>query len=391
MRKIVLGVTGSIAAYKTLEIVRKLKKCGEEVVCVFTLEATKFVTELSFSTLSNNPVVTDFFKFEEQPVHVNLAASDVVLVAPCTYNFIGKIAAGIADDPLSCIIAATNSPVIFAPCMDTGMWENPILQENINKLRNLGYHFIEPDVGELASLKIGKGRFPEPDFIIEKVYEILKPRGELRNKKIVITAGRTEEYIDAVRCITNRSSGRMGYALASEAQLRGGQVTLISGPSSLDPPAGVEFVRVKTTMELEREVLARLSGADVLIMAAAVANYTPKEYFEKKLKDSQIVIQFKRTADILKLARRRYRKLFIVGFSLEAENHVRRAKEKLKDKTLDVIISNDVVSLDSLETKVTLIDKSFKIKRLPLLSKSEAAKQIMDYLVEKVNSKGCSK
>lgn len=388
MKKIVLGVTGSIADYKSLEIVRGFKKKGEDVVCVLTKEATEFVTPLSFSTLSGNPVVTEFFKpYVGTPLHLELAETNLILVAPATYNFIGKIASGIADDPLSCAIASSHSPVIFVPCMDTHMWENRLLHENINKLKSVGYYFIEPEVGELSTLKIGKGRFPEPELIVKEAYRIMRQVEAihdlpLRGKKILVTAGRTEEDLDPVRCITNKSSGRMGYAIAEEAQMQGGDVTLISGLSTITPPQGIELIKVRTTSELADAVLSRVHDSDILIMAAAVADYVPAHYSNKKIKDDSMEVKFKRTEDILKLTRRKKKGLFIVGFSLETDNHIENAKKKLKSKSLDLIATNDVASVGSTESSVTLIDKNLKTKRLPQLPKSEVAKQIINWIIK---------
>lgn len=381
MKKIVLGVTGSIAAYKTLEIVRKFKKNGEYVVCVLTKEATEFVTPLSFSTLSGNEVITDLFGSRKTPLHVELAVCDLILVAPATYNFIGKIASGIADDPLSCTIAASHSSVVFVPCMETNMWENKVLQSNINKLKSVGYYFIEPEVGELSTLKIGKGKFPEPDLIISEAYRIINSDNGLIGKKIIITAGRTEEDLDPVRCITNKSSGRMGYAIAKEARLRGGKVTLISGSSTIAPPYGVELVPVRTTAELSNEVLARIGDADILIMAAAVADYTPVKCFNKKLKAKSMEVKFIRTEDILKLVRTKKKDLFIVGFSLDTDNIIKNAKAKLKTKSLDLIVANDVSALGADEARVTLIDNNLTATPLPLLPKFQIAKELINRII----------
>ena len=227
MQRIILGITGGIASYKTLEVLRGLKKSGRDVVCVLTENATKFVAPLSFSTLSGNKVITDLFASVvhhdlhhgvEKPLHIDLAKSDLILVAPATYNFIGKVASGIADDALSCIIAAADCHVVFVPSMNTKMWENPILSQNIRKLKNLGYYFIEPETGELACEDIGKGRFPAPEYIVERVLSILDSSSILQGKKVIVTAGRTESYIDPVRCLSNKSSGKMGYELARKAR-----------------------------------------------------------------------------------------------------------------------------------------------------------------------------
>lgn len=387
MKKIVLGVTGSIAAYKALEIVRNFKKAGEDVVCVLTKEAIEFVTPLSFSTLSGNEVLTELFGQRKTPVHIELADCNLILVAPATYNFIGKVANGIADDLLSCVIAASRSPVIFAPCMDTNMWENKLLQDNVSELKSVGYHFIDPEVGKLSTLKIGKGRFPEPELIVKECYRIMKQakmesHSPLRGKKIIVTAGRTEEKLDPIRCITNRSSGRMGYAIAEEVQMRGGNVTLISGLSTIPAPYGIELVEVRTTSELADEVLSRVTDADVLIMVAAVADYTPARYSSKKIKDKFMEVKFKRTQNILKLVRNKKKDLFIVGFSLETDNLIKNAKAKLKDKLLDLMVANDVSALESEKASVTLIDKVGTLQELSLLPKDEIAKQIINWIAK---------
>jgi phosphopantothenoylcysteine decarboxylase/phosphopantothenate--cysteine ligase len=382
MRKIVLGVTGSIAAYKSLEIVRKFRKAGEDVVCVLTKGATEFVTPLSFSTLSNNDVVVGLFEPRRAPIHISLAECDLILVVPATYNFIGKIASGIADDPLSCAIAASSSPVVFAPCMETRMWGNELFQQNVSKLKSMGYEFIDPEVGELSTLKIGKGRFPEPDLIVAESYRFMNRDRKLDGKKVVVTAGRTEEDLDPVRCVTNRSSGIMGYEIAREARLCGADVTLISGPSAAKPPSGIKLIGVRTASELADEVLSSVSDSDILVMAAAVANYAPTGYCDSKIKTDHLTVEFRRTQDILKLVRAKRKKAFVVGFCLETEDHVKRASVKLEEKSLDLIATNDVSTLSSSEARFTLINKKLKTKELPLLPKSEAAKEIVDWIAE---------
>ncbi len=388
MKRIILGITGSIAAYKAIEILREFKKGGEDVICVLTSEATKFVTPFSLSTLSGNSVITGLFEPRNTPIHINLAASDVILVAPCTYNFIGKVASGIADDTLSSVISATTAPVVFVPSMHTNMWENKILQENIKKLKKLGYYFMQPETGRLSTGKVGKGRFPDSDSIVKKVYQIINQNAKtdlsLQGKRIIVTAGGTQEDLDPVRCITNKSSGRMGYEIARESIAQGGDVVLISGHTEIEPPKGVELIKVRTTEELANEVLTQASNAHILIGTAAVADYTPVNYENNKIKADKLTIKFKKTQNILKLVRKKYKKLFIVGFALETDNLVDRAKAKLKEKSLDLIIANSVSSLGGLNTQVTLIDKNSKAKKLPVLPKSEAAKQIVDWIIKKI-------
>ncbi|MBI4721985.1 MAG: bifunctional phosphopantothenoylcysteine decarboxylase/phosphopantothenate--cysteine ligase CoaBC [Candidatus Stahlbacteria bacterium] len=377
MKQILLGVTGSVAAFKALDIVRKFRKEGHNVLCVLTKEATQFVTPLSFATLSNNNVISDLFEPRKTPPHIEMAFSDMILIAPATYNFIGKVASGIADDLLSCVVAASHCPILFAPCMDTYMWQNKILQYNINKLKSIGYFFIDPDVGQLSTLKIGKGRFPDTTLIVAETYKIMNPSKLLTGKQVIVTAGRTEEDLDPVRCITNKSSGKMGYAIAETAKLQGANVILISGPSDITPPSGVEIINVHSSTQMANEVLNRIPKTDILIMAAAVTDYIPANYSNMKIKSPSLEVQFKRSQDILKLARKKKKKLFICGFALETDNLIENAKAKLKDKSLDLIAANDISALGSDMSAVTLIDKKLKIKKLPLLQKLKVAEEII--------------
>ncbi|MDD2890814.1 MAG: bifunctional phosphopantothenoylcysteine decarboxylase/phosphopantothenate--cysteine ligase CoaBC [bacterium] len=385
MSRIVFGVTGGIAAYKTLDVVRYFRKQHQDIdiICILTEDATKFIQPLSFSTLSGNDVLTDLFAPRKTPVHIELAKSDLIIVAPATYNFIGKIANGIADDLLSCVIAASKCPVLFVPSMNSAMWENPILMDNIKKLKKYGYYFLEPDMGALATLDVGKGRFPCTEFIVEEALCLLNTSKKLSGKKVVITAGKTESYLDPVRCITNNSSGTMGYELARAAKFQGADVTLISGSTAITPP-NVEVIKIKTIEELKNETLKCASHADILIMAAAVVDYVPVSYSARKIKSSRnsISIKFQVTQDILKLAKTKNKELFTVGFALESDKHLENAKIKLKSKLLDLIIVNDVSSISALDTQLTLVNKEMKIRKLPLLSKKEAASKVLHWIIE---------
>lgn len=382
MKNVLLGVTGSIAAYKALEIVRELKKKGKNVKVVLTAEAKEFVSPLSFSTLSEEKVLSDPFEEKELPTHIGLAKYDLILIAPATYNIIGKIACGIADDLISLAVSATRSPVIIAPAMNKNMWNNPILKNNIKKLKQLGYRFIEPEKGALASLKEGEGegRLANTAKIVNEVIRILDSKSDLSGKKILITAGKTCEDIDPIRFISNRSSGRMGYFLAEEAEKRGAEVTLISGPTELTPPANILIVNVRHAIEMKNEVLSRISDKDIIIMAAAVADYTPKKYLSQKIKKevNEINLTLKKTPDIISLIKKKKKDIFVVGFSIDTEHPIENAKRKLIDKNMDLIIANPPASAGSEDTQITFIDKNLNVEELPTMSKKEVATKIID-------------
>lgn len=382
MKNVLLGVTGSIAAYKALEIVRELKKRGKNVKVMLTTEAKEFVSPISFSTLSEEKVVSDPFEEKELPTHIELAKYDLILIAPATYNIIGKIACGIADDLISLAVSATRSPVIIAPAMNKNMWNNPILKNNIKKLKQLGYRFVEPERGALASLKEGEGegRLANTTKIVDEVIRILDSKSDLSGKKILITAGRTCEDIDPIRFISNRSSGRMGYFLAEEAKMRGADVTLISGPSELSPPANILAVNVRCAAEMKNEVLSRVNDKDIIIMAAAVADYTPKKYLAKKIKKeaNEINLTLKRTPDIISLIKKKKKDIFVVGFSIDTEHPIENAKNKLINKDMDLIIANPPASIGAEDAQITFIDKNLNLEELPLMPKKEVAAKIID-------------
>jgi len=384
MSRIVLGITGSIAAYKSLELLRLLIKEGNSVQVVMTENAKRFVSELSFETLSKNPVFSDMFKGYKDPLeHISLTqGTDLVAIVPATANILGKVASGIADDLLSTLIIASPVPVLFAPCMDTEMWLNPIVQENIKRLKRYGYEFVEPEEGELASGKIGKGRLASVERIYTTIKEILHRGKELSGRYIVVTTGRTEESIDPVRVITNRSSGRMGFELAKELRRRGAEVKLICAKTSLPPPEEIEVEYAFSSSEMLKVLQKEIRKADMLIMAAAIADFKPHKMGKNKLKGESLSLKLNRTPDILKeIAKRKKRGAVLVGFSVESEKGIERAEEKLKRKNLDFIVANPLKAIGSYKTSATLIKKGGRRIEFPELPKSELAKRIIEEIL----------
>ncbi len=389
-KKIILGISGGISAYKAAEVCRRLKKLGAEVQVVMTQVGAKFITPLTMETLSENEVVTEMFPQHRMvgTRHINLAQwADLVLVAPATYNLIGKISSGMADDILTTVISSTKAPVFLAPAMNVNMYENPICQQNIEKLKKLGYRFIEPGVGDLACGTVGRGRMAEPEEIQNEVIKILVGKKDLLVKSILVTASRTEEPIDAVRFLSNRSSGKMGYAIAEEAFRRGAKVTLISGPSNLIPSSGINLVKVRTAQEMNKAVQKSFGKSDALIMASAVSDFTPQKISSGKIKkeDVELDLKLKPTPDILKEMGRKKGKKVLVGFALETEDEIKNAKLKLKEKNLDLIVVNNPNLQGAgfeVDTNIaTIIDKKGKIEKLPLMSKKELAEKIIDRVV----------
>ncbi|WP_427338544.1 bifunctional phosphopantothenoylcysteine decarboxylase/phosphopantothenate--cysteine ligase CoaBC [Caloranaerobacter sp. DY30410] len=388
---IVLGVTGGIAAYKAVDVVSRLKKLGANVDVIMTKSATKFVTPLTFQSLSQNFVTVDMFaepkKWEVE--HISLAQkADIFLVAPATANVIGKVANGIADDMLTTTIMATRAKVIFAPAMNTNMYRNPIFKENMEKLKTLGYEFIKPASGRLACGDYGEGKMAEPADIVEYIIKMHFAKKTLLNKKIVVTAGPTIEKIDPVRYITNFSSGKMGYAIAIEAKRRGADVILISGPTNLDKPDGIKVVNVNTTMEMLKAIEEYFDEIDVLIKAAAPLDYRPEVVSDKKIKkqDGSLNIKFVRNPDILAHFGKLKKKQILVGFAAETNDVIENAMKKIKNKNLDFIVANDVTMKNagfrSNTNIATIIDKKGNINNYPQMSKEELAKIILDKVEE---------
>jgi len=395
-----LGVTAGIAAYKAAEFVRLLVKEEADVHVAMTQNAQKFIAPLTFQTLSGNPVISDPFALLEDAEigHIALAdLAELVVILPATANIIGKIANGIADDFLSTMVMATRAPVLFVPSMNVNMWENKALQRNIETLLERGYHLLEPGEGELACHWYGKGRLPELTEVIEKMEDLFSPK-DLRGEQILITAGPTQEPMDPVRFVTNRSSGKMGYALAQTARRRGAGVILISGPVSLPlPRRDIKFFPVRSAEEMEKAVFANLEGSSVVIMAAAVSDYRPRVISESKIKkgDSDTSLTLERTEDILGRLGKRKRNRILVGFAAETEDLVANARKKLKGKNLDLIVANDVtkpgVGFDSDTNQVKILYPSGEVKDLPMMSKREVSQFILDDLVSLLKRKKRSK
>jgi len=385
-RKIVLGVTGGIAAYKAAELVRELVKEEAKVHVVMTRSAQAFITPLTFQTLSGNPVTTELFNLiaESEIGHIALAdKADLLAIAPATANIIGKIAAGIADDMLTTIVLATQAPVLMAPAMNVHMWENKICQENIQKLRSHGYHFIDPDAGELACGYEGKGRLAEIPAIVEEIRSLLSPK-DFSGDGVLVTAGPTEEPMDPVRFLSNRSSGKMGFALARAARRRGAEVTLISGPTSLAVPPKMKHIPVRSAVQMGEAVMGHLESASVLIMAAAVSDYRPKQRALEKIKKSapEAVVELELNPDILAEAGRHKKSRILVGFAAETENLLASSREKLKKKNLDLIVANDVTLPGAgfgVDTNIVkMIDRDGKVEELALMAKEDLADRILD-------------
>ncbi len=387
-KTIILGVTGSIAAYKAVDIASQLAKAGATVNVIMTEAATQFVAPLTFQTITERPVVTEMFELasESNIEHISLAeAADVIVIAPATANIIAKLAAGIADDMLCCTVLASRAPVIIAPAMDTSMYENPITQDNLSKLRARNFITVGPTSGRLASGKEGLGRLADTKDIIDTICQVLGKNEDLAGKHIVVTAGGTQEPIDPVRYITNRSSGKMGYALAEAARDRGAKVTLITAPTSLPRPAGMETVNVCTAQEMYQATKDAVSQTDALIMAAAVADFRPTLAAKDKIKREQdkLTLEFERTPDILGSIKGDFIK---VGFAAESSNLVENAKQKLYQKGINLIVANDITASDSGfgadNNRVTIIDQEGKIDSLPLLPKREVADRVLDRVVK---------
>ena len=385
-RKIVLGVTGGIAAYKAAELVRELVKAQAEVHVVMTRNAQAFIAPLTFQTLSGNPVTTELFNLmaESGIGHIALAdRAEVLVIAPATANIIGKIAAGIADDMLTTIVMATKAPVLLAPAMNVHMWENPICQENIQRLRSRGYHFIDPEAGELACGYEGKGRLAEIPAIVEEIRVLLSPK-DFSGEKILVTAGPTEEPIDPVRFLSNHSSGKMGFALARAARRRGAEVTLISGPTALPVPSQMRSIAVRSAAQMREAVLNHLESASILIMAAAVSDYRPKQKAPEKIKKSKLetVLELELNPDILAEAGKKKNSRIMVGFAAETENLLQNTREKLEKKNLDLIVANDVTlpgaGFKADTNIVKIMDRSGKVEELPLMTKEDLADRILD-------------
>lgn len=384
-KKILLGITGSIAAYKSLQILRDLTAAGAEVQVVLTRTAARFIPPLTLQVFSGRPVLSDLFEAGQEMAHLRLAESvDLVLIAPVTAHFVAKMAAGFSDDLLSTLLLATLAPVVIVPAMDLGMWAHPATQNNISVLKKRGVLVIGPEVGLLASGKIGAGRFADEKEIISRVADLLSPNAPIfKGKVILVTAGPTQEAIDPVRFISNRSSGKMGYALAAAAHKFGAQVILVSGPTALPTPPGVEHISVRSGDEMKKAVYAYMAEVDVFIMAAAVSDYQPRVVSVEKIKKNGLsqAIELKETTDILSDRPEGKRGQIVVGFAAETENVIENAQKKMKRKRLDLIVANDVTQKGAgfdVDTNIVyLLDASGKMTSCPKMSKQEVSELIL--------------
>ncbi len=389
-KTIVLGVTGGIAAYKSANLASMLIKLHADVHVIMTQNATKFITPMTFETLTNNKCIVDTFdrNFSFDVKHVSLAKrGDLFVVAPCTANVIGKLAHGICDDMLTTTMLATRAPKLIAPAMNTGMWENPILQDNLVKLKGYGYHIIDPIIGRLACGDTGTGKMNSEEVIVEHILTFMAKEHDLKGKRFLITAGPTQESIDPVRYITNHSSGKMGYAIAKMARLRGAEVTLVSGPVNIKPFSGIDVVPVKSAADMFEAVTTRSTEADVVIMCSAVADYTPAEYSAQKVKkhDGELSIELTRTQDILGwLGEHKHEGQTLVGFSMETEDLIENSRAKLDKKHADMICANSIADGNTgfaVDTnKVTIITND-AVTELPLCSKEETADKILSHIL----------
>lgn len=386
-KKILLCVTGGIAVYKAAALTSKLTQAGAEVRVILSDSAAEFVTPLTFQALSRHDVYMNTFdeKDSKKIAHIDLADwADLILVAPATANVIGKLAGGIADNMITTTLLAATAPVWIAPAMNVHMYEHPAVQRNLETLKEYGYTFIEPGEGYLACGYVGKGRLEEPEIIVAKITEYFnKPIGKLVGKTIMITAGPTREKVDPVRYFTNHSTGKMGYAIAEEAEKAGATVILISGPVSLTPPQGVQMVMVESAQEMHEAVFHYFTDADIVIKSAAVADYRPKMYYDHKIKKQpgEQVIELERTKDILMELGQRKDKQVLIGFAAETDHVEEYAKKKLISKNADMIVANNVQEAGAgfgTDTNiVTFYKKDGTAKSLPLLSKKEVARQIL--------------
>ena len=389
-KTILLGVTGSIAAYKIASLASMLVKKQANVHVIMTKNATNFINPITFETLTGHKCLIDTFdrNFEFQVEHVSLAKqADMIMVAPASANVIGKLAHGIADDMLTTTILACKCPKLISPAMNTAMYENSIVQDNLKILEKYDYEVISPDSGYLACGDTGAGKMPEPEVLLQYIERTLAEPKDLTGKKILVTAGPTQENIDPVRYITNHSSGKMGYAVARAAMLRGAEVTLVSGQTALTPPMFVDYVQITTAEEMYQAVTERSDEQDIIIKAAAVADYRPKTVYENKVKkqDGQMSIELERTKDILAyLGAHKKKDQFLCGFSMETENMIGNSRAKLQKKNLDMIAANNVkvegAGFQGDTNVMTLITQDQEIA-LPLLSKEEVANKILDIIL----------
>lgn len=389
-KTVLLGITGSIAAYKIAYLASALHKLHADVHVLMTENATNFINPITFETLTGNKCLVDTFdrNFQFQVEHVSIAKkADVVMIAPASANVIGKLANGLADDMLTTTVMACRCQKILAPAMNTAMYENPVVQDNIRKLQTYGYEVITPASGYLACGDTGAGKMPEPETLLEYILKEAAFRKDLAGKKLLVTAGPTQEAIDPVRCLTNHSSGKMGYAIAKMAMLRGAEVTLVSGPTAIEPPLFVKVVPVTSARDMFEAVTGLSDEQDIIIKAAAVADYRPKQVSEDKVKkkDDQAFIELERTDDILKyLGQHKKQGQFLCGFSMETRDMLRNSRAKLEKKNLDMVAANNLkvegAGFQGDTNVLTLITQDEEVS-LPLMSKEDAALKILDKIL----------
>ena len=392
---LLLGVTGGIAAYKSADIVSRLKKQSVEVDVIMTRHAQEFITPLTFQSLSGNKTVVDMFdtNFVPDIEHISLAKkADIILIAPATANVIAKLAYGIADDMLTTVVLASKAQLMIAPAMNTVMYEAEVTQQNIEILKKRGAIIIEPAEGLLACNDVGKGKMEDPEKIVEIVMHHFRRQSDLAGKTVLVTAGPTRESIDPVRFITNRSTGKMGYAMAEEAVRRGAEVYLVSGKVEIKPPYGVHFISVESAQDMYEQVIALAPKCDVIVKSAAVADYTPKNKSDVKIKkkEGDMSIALDRTYDILfEVGKLKQPHQILVGFAAETNDVVENAQSKMQRKNLDFIVANDVKKEGAgfgTETNIaTLIDNKGNIDNLPMMKKSEVAKSVFDKIADRLN------
>lgn len=394
-KTVVLGVTGGIAAYKMPNVARMLKKMHCNVHVIMTQNATNFITATTFETLTGNKCLIDTFdrNFEFSVEHVAIAKqADLVLIAPATANAIGKIAGGIADDMLTTTVMACTCKILIAPAMNHNMYHNSIVQENIEKLKRHGYEIIDPVCGMLANGDTGDGKLPSEETLVSYVVRELAHEKDLHGKKVLVTAGPTQEAIDPVRYITNHSTGKMGYALAEAAMLRGAEVTLISGPTAIEPPMFVNVIPIISAQEMFEKVATNATENDIIIKAAAVADYRPKEVCDEKIKkaDHDTEIELERTTDILAYLGKNKGKTFLCGFSMETENMLENSRRKLDKKNLDMIVANNLKDKGAgfgVDTNLITIITRDRELQLELMSKQDAANCILDEIIRKTGNR----